>query len=109
MVRVRPAVLLAVLIVLASLPGVRWAGADAGERPAGTLALSLVQQPADDFVPVSQLPETDQLPAAPLLIAAYVVVWLVVLVYLLSLWRRMAAVDREIADVERRLTDQRRS
>ena len=70
------------------------------------------QQPApqDDFVPVGQLPAaTEQLPAAPLLVAAYAFVWVMVLFYLWTLWRRLASVEREMRDVERRVSEARRS
>jgi CcmD family protein len=57
----------------------------------------------DEFVPVDQLPPQEQLPAAPLLIAAYSVAWLAVAGYLFSIWRRLDRVDRDIAEVARRL------
>ena len=67
------------------------------------------QKPADDaFVPIDQLPTQETLPAAPLLIAAYSVVWVLVAGYLFSIWRRLGRVEREIADVGRRL-EQRNS
>jgi len=57
----------------------------------------------DEFVPLDQLPPEEQLPAAPLLIAAYSVAWLAVAGYLFSIWRRLDRVDRDIAEVGRRL------
>lgn len=45
----------------------------------------------------------EQLPAAPLVIGAYAVVWLAVIFYLWSIWRRLASVEREIAQVARRI------
>jgi CcmD family protein len=63
----------------------------------------------DEFVPVSELPPSEQLPAAPLLMTAYIFVWAVFLAYVLSVWRRLARVEREIADVSRRLSDRGRS
>ena len=69
------------------------------------------QAPAgqSEFVPVSELPQAEQLPAAPLLIAAYAVAWVALLVYVWSLWRRLGVVEKEIADVARRIeTGQRR-
>ncbi len=47
--------------------------------------------------------EQEQLPAAPLVIGAYAVVWLAVIVYLWSIWRRLSQVEREIAQVARRI------
>jgi len=76
------------------------------------LAPSTVQtQPprTDEFVPVSELPPSEQLPAAPLLVTAYIFVWAVFLAYVLSVWRRLARVEREIVDVSRRLSDRGRS
>ena len=50
----------------------------------------------DEFVPIDQLPPSEQLPAAPFLIGAYTVAWLAVLVYLWSLWRRLVAARRSL-------------
>jgi CcmD family protein len=63
------------------------------------------QAPASqgDFVPLSALPQTEQLPAAPLLIAAYAFVWVALMVYVWSLWKRMATLERELADLQRRV------
>ncbi len=58
----------------------------------------------DALVPVTSQPQQDQLPAAPLLISAYIVVWLVLLAYLWTIWRRLSRVDRELADLQRRLS-----
>jgi CcmD family protein len=73
-------------------------------------ALALAQVPAsppsaqEDFVPLSQLPaQTEQLPAAPLLMGAYAFVWIALLVYVWSLWRRMGKLERELADLRRRV------
>jgi CcmD family protein len=61
-------------------------------------------QPADQteaaregYVPVKDLPPAEQLPAAPLVIGAYAFIWLGVMAYLWTIWRRLAAVDRELA------------
>lgn len=56
------------------------------------------QRPAEqnEFVPVSEVPESDKLPAAPYLIAAYTLVWLILLVYVWSLWRRLSLVEQEL-------------
>jgi CcmD family protein len=60
-------------------------------------------QPADQteaaregYVPVKDLPAAEQLPAAPLVIGAYAFIWLGVMAYLWTIWRRLAAVDREL-------------
>jgi CcmD family protein len=84
------------LVLLALLPGV----------------VLRAQQPAQpaaaqgDFVPVSALPQAEQLPAAPLVIAAYAFVWVALLAYVWSLWRRMTKLERELADLQRRVQKQ---
>ena len=68
-------------------------------------AMMFIQQPAQEgFVPVDQLPAgQEQLPATPLVAAAYAVAWTAVLIYVWFLWRRLARVERELADVAKRL------
>ncbi len=64
----------------------------------------LAQAPAaqDGFVPVTELPASQQLPAAPFLIGAYAFIWLAVMVYLWSIWRRLGKVEREMRTLEGR-------
>ncbi len=50
----------------------------------------------DEFVPVSELPATEQVPAAPLLIAAYALVWIILAVYVWTLWRRFQRAERDV-------------
>jgi len=72
-------------------------------------ALLWAQQPAapqGEFVPLSSIPQAEQLPAAPLVIAAYAFVWVALLVYVWSLWRRMTKLERELADLQRRVQKQ---
>ncbi len=61
------------------------------------------QKPAaqDEFVPLKNLPPDETLPAAPLVIGAYAFIWLAVMIYVWLLWRRMSAVERELAQVRR--------
>jgi CcmD family protein len=59
----------------------------------------------NEFVPVDQLPSQEQLPATPLVTTAYAAAWLVIFVYLWSIWRRLGRVERELADVGRRVHD----
>jgi CcmD family protein len=75
-------------------------------RQISTLAVSVLaliphvlfarQEPLREFVPVDQVPRSDQLPAAPLLIAAYTFVWFAVLAYVWSVSRRMNQVESEL-------------
>ena len=61
----------------------------------------------DEFVPISQLPATEQVPAAPLLISAYAVVWIVLAVYLWTLWRRFLRAERDLQALAGRLPPSR--
>lgn len=85
------AVVLAVLLAVACVAG--GARVEAAQPP----------RPQDGFVPVENLPEKEQLPAAPLVMAAYAVAWLAVFGYLWSIWSRMGRVERDIAEVSRRV------
>lgn len=76
------------------------------------IALALVVIPAaagaqppaqEGFVPVEQLPGQEEIPAAPLVAAAYGIAWAAVLIYLFSIWRRLGVVEREMAEVSRRV------
>ena len=51
----------------------------------------------EGYVPVKDLPAAEQLPAAPLVIGAYAFIWIGMMAYLWTIWRRLAAVDRELA------------
>lgn len=64
--------------------------------------------PQDEFVPIDELPPQDQLPAAPLLVTAYVIVLAVFFVYLVSLARRMSAIQRDMRELESSLGRSRR-
>ena len=69
-------------------------------------SLALEQQPPEPpagFVPADSLPAQEQLPAAPLVIGAYAVAWVLVFGYLWSIWQRLGRVERELANVTRRV------
>jgi CcmD family protein len=86
--------LLPLIVLFALLPGV----VALAQEPAGTPSAQ------GDFVPVNQLPaQTEQLPAAPLLMGAYAFVWVALLVYVWSLWKRMGKLERELAELRRRV------
>lgn len=65
------------------------------------------QPPAsvDEFVPLSEAAPREVLPATPLVFYAYGFVWVALLGYVFTIWRRMAQVERDLADVQRRLKD----
>jgi len=74
-------------------------------------SIAVAQQPPpkaaqDEFLPIDQLPPGEQLPAARFLIIAYAVAWVLVAAYLFSIWQRLGKVEREIADVTRRIGQQ---
>jgi hypothetical protein len=74
--------------------------------PLATAAWAQPPEPQEEFVPIDQLPPQDQLPAAPLLVGAYVFVPVILFLYVLSVARRMTAVQR---DMERFEADMKRS
>jgi len=53
-------------------------------------------QQQEEFVPIDELPPQDQLPAAPLLVTAYAVVVLALFAYVVSVARRLGAVQRDL-------------
>jgi CcmD family protein len=71
--------------------------APAGQTPAG-------QAPPGqgEFLPIDQLPPSEQLPAAPLLITAYAFVWIAVFFYIWTVWRRLNKVEAEMRVFEKR-------
>lgn len=105
-----------VLLVLALLPVAALNArqpAPAAGRPADPTAPTTAGQPApervlpQDFVPVTSLPpQAEQLPAAPLVIGAYAFVWVALLAYVWMLWTRMRKLERELADLQRRVQTQ---
>ena len=60
-------------------------------------------EPPAGFVPADSLPAREQLPAAPLVMGAYAVAWVLVFGYLWSIWQRLGRVERELAEVTRRV------
>ena len=70
---------------------------------AGAFAQQPPPQPPTGFVPVENLPTREQIPAAPLVVAAYAVAWIAVFGYLWSIWQRLGRVERDIAEVSRRV------
>ena len=79
--------LLTTLLVVVALA----AAAEAQQRP---------PQQQDEFVPISELPPSEQLPAQPLVIAAYGFAWLAIGAYVFSVSRRLDGVKREIERLE---------
>jgi CcmD family protein len=69
-------------------------------------ALLVAQEAQKQFVPVENLPKQEVAPG-PLVYGAYALVWAAVVIYLFSLWRRLGRVERELADVNRKLAGHR--
>ena len=90
-------IVLAIALMLAGAGTLLRGSVIAGE----SLSQEEVVEGQEEFVPISELPPEDRLPAAPLLIAAYSFVWVVLLVYLWSIWRRLAKLEKELADFAR--------
>jgi len=63
----------------------------------------LAQEPQNEFVPLSEVPRTEQIPAAPFVFVAYAIVWLAVLFYVWTLWRRQGRVERELQDLQHKM------
>jgi CcmD family protein len=57
----------------------------------------------EGFVPVDPSQQREEIPAAPLVMAAYAAAWIAVFVYAWSIWQRLGRVEREIADLTRRV------
>lgn len=57
-----------------------------------------------EFVPVDQLPPTEQLPAAPLLVAAYAFFLVLMVFYVWTVWRRLTKVETEMRALEQKLS-----
>ncbi len=56
------------------------------------------------FVPMDEIPPEEELPAAPLVMTAYAVAWAIVIGYLWTIWKRLGNVEKELADVGRRVS-----
>jgi CcmD family protein len=61
------------------------------------------QQPQPGFVPLNELPPSEQIPAAPLVVAAYAFVWVALMLYVWSVWRRLVRVEGELTALEHRV------
>ncbi len=100
------------LLGVAAAPLVAQQAAPRPARPgpaAQPSVYELPQSPQNEFVPLKELvrdtglpPAQERIPAAPLVMGAYAFVWVALLVYVWSIWRRIGAVQRELAELRRR-------
>jgi CcmD family protein len=58
--------------------------------------------PQSEFVPVSEIPQSEQLPGGTFVVIAYGFIWVVLLLYVWSIWRRLGKVESEMRTLERR-------
>jgi len=67
----------------------------------------LAQEPQSEFVPVTEIPASEQLPSAPLVIAAYAFVWLAFAVYVWMMWRKLGKVEQELGALSAQISKPR--
>lgn len=67
-------------------------------------APALAQRPTgqSEFVPVNDLPPTEQIPAAALLVAGYAFIWVAVAFYVWTIWRRLNRVEAEMRSLSQK-------
>ena len=58
---------------------------------------------AGSGVPIDQMAPKEVLPAAPLVITAYSVAWIAIFAYVLTIWKRLASVEKEMAALSQRV------
>jgi CcmD family protein len=56
----------------------------------------------EEFVPLSEVPPSEQIPAFRLVAIAYGAVWLVLMGYVWTVSRRLQNVERELAAIDKR-------
>jgi CcmD family protein len=72
----------------------------------GTATSGQSQPPSpaqEGFVPIDQIQKKEEIPAAPLLLSAYAFAWIAIFAFVWSIWQRLGKVEREIAEVTRRV------
>jgi CcmD family protein len=84
------------LVCIGAVPG----RSRAQEPTAPPAQTSQQPQQQNEFIPLDQLPPTEQLPAPRLLIAAYMFVLGALFVYIVSLSKRLGHVRREVERLE---------
>ena len=67
-----------------------------------TASLAAQQPNPNEFVPIDQLPPSEQLPGGVFVIVGYSFVWLGTMAYVWSVWRRLQKVESEMQTLERR-------
>ena len=71
-------------------------------------AAVVVAQPGQsEFIPMTEVPASEQLPAARLVIAAYAFVWLAFLSYVWLMWKRLGKVEAGLSALSTQLAKRR--
>ena len=71
-------------------------------------AALLAQPGQSEFMPVTEIPASEQLPSAPLVIAAYAFVWLAFLAYVWLMWRKLGKVEQDLNALSAQLARKQR-
>ena len=95
MVRLVGRLVLLVLLAGAFTPAVRAQAPTTAAPPPATTAAQ------EEYLPISELPDSEKLPAAPFLVTAYIIVWGALLVYVWTLWTRLGRVEAELREARR--------
>jgi CcmD family protein len=70
-------------------------------------ATLLAQEPQSEFLPVAEVPASEQLPSVPLVIAAYAFVWAAFLFYAWTMWRKLGKVEQELTALSAQISKPR--
>ena len=68
---------------------------------ASAFAQQVPTSPQTEYLPIDQLPPTEQMPSAPYVIAAYAIIWLIAMFYLWTIWRRIGKLETDMHALER--------
>ena len=71
-------------------------------------AALLAQPGQSEFMPVTEIPASEQLPSAPLVIAAYAFVWLAFMAYVWLMWRKLGKVEEDLKALSAQLARKQR-
>ena len=71
-------------------------------------AALLAQPGQSEFMPVTEIPASEQLPSAPLVIAAYAFVWLAFLAYVWLMWKKLGKVEQDLKALTAQLARKQR-
>lgn len=70
--------------------------------PYGVLEAAQPKPSPDEFVPVTEVPESEQIPAIRLVATAYGFIWVVLLGYVWTVGKRLRTVETELDQLQRK-------